>query len=202
MPNPDPARIMIFTSPKDLCLWFEINHAIESELWVKMFKKKTGIASVSWDDIVIESLCWGWIDGVKKSIDDQAYLQRITPRKSRSNWSKRNTEHVERLISEGRMKETGLVHVRAAKADGRWESAYTVREMKVPEDFLAALDTKPKAKQFYDTLTKSSRCVIAHGLTSAKKPETRQRRFEKFISLLVSEQKPTYVLKKTKLRAN
>ena len=140
---------------------------------------------------MIESLCWGWIDCVKKSIDDQSYLQRITPRKFRSNWSKRNTEHIERLINEGRMKETGLLHVRAAKADGRWESAYTVSEMIVPADFLAALDNKPNAKAFFETLTKSSRCVIAHGLTSAKKPETRQRRFEKFINLLVSEEKPT-----------
>ncbi len=89
------------------------------------------------------------------------------------------------------MKESGLVHVRAARADGRWENAYMVSEMKVPADFLLALKTRPKAKQFFETLTKSSRSVIAHGLISAKKPETRQRRFEKFIDMLVSEEKPT-----------
>ncbi len=181
---------MTFTASKDFGRWLKENHISESELWVKIFKKKTGIPSVTWDDVVIEALCWGWIDGVKKSIDDQAYLQRVTPRKTRSNWSKRNTEHVERLISEGRMKEPGLVHVRAAKTDGRWESAYTVSEMKVPTDFLLALETKPTAKQFYETLAKSSRSVIAYGLTSAKKPETRQRRFEKYINMLVSEEKP------------
>ncbi len=191
MPEPDPERIMTFTTPKDFGRWLKKNHTSESELWVKIFKKKTGIPSVTWDDIVIESLCWGWIDGVKKSIDDQAYLQRVTPRKARSNWSKRNTDHVERLISEGRMEESGLVHVRAAKKDGRWDNAYTVSEMKVPADFLSALETKPKAKQFYNMLTKSSRSVIAHGLTSAKKTETRQRRFEKYIDMLVSEEKPT-----------
>ena len=190
MPEPDPERIMTFTASKDFGRWLKENHISESELWVKIFKKKTGIPSVTWDDVVIEALCWGWIDGVKKSIDDQAYLQRVTPRKTRSNWSKRNTEHVERLISEGRMKEPGLVHVRAAKTDGRWESAYTVSEMKVPTDFLLALETKPTAKQFYETLAKSSRSVIAYGLTSAKKPETRQRRFEKYINMLVSEEKP------------
>jgi len=146
--------------------------------------------SVTWDDVVIESLCWGWIDGIKKSFDDQAYLQRVTPRKARSNWSKRNTEHVERLITDGRMTEPGLVHVRAAKADGRWENAYTVSEMEVPADFLAALERKPKAKQHFETLTKSSRSVIAYGLTSAKKPETRQRRFEKFIDMLARKEKP------------
>ncbi len=191
MPEPDPARIITFETPKDLGQWLKVNHATESELWVKIFKKKTGIPSVAWDDVVIEILCWGWIDGVKQSLDDQSYLQRVTPRKTRSNWSKRNTEHVERLISEGRMKEPGLVHVRAAKADGRWSNAYTVSDMKVPKDFLLALEIKPKAKQFFETLTKSSRSVIAHGLTSAKKPETRQKRFDKYVGMLASKEKPT-----------
>ncbi|MGH1470682.1 MAG: YdeI/OmpD-associated family protein [Cellvibrionaceae bacterium] len=191
MPTPNPAKIISFASKKDLNRWLKNNHGIESELWVKIFKKKTGIPSVTWDDVVIEILCWGWIDGVKKSIDDQAYLQRVTPRKARSNWSKRNTEHVERLISEGRMKEPGLVHVRAAKADGRWENAYRVSEMKVPADFLLALETKPKAKLFFEALAKSSRSVIAQGLTSAKKTETRQKRFDKFMDMLVNEEKPT-----------
>ncbi|MCJ8296458.1 MAG: YdeI/OmpD-associated family protein [Colwellia sp.] len=190
MPEPDPLRIMTFATPKDLGEWLMVNHATESELWVKIFKKQTGIQSVSWNDVVVEVLCWGWIDGVKKAIDDQAYLQRITPRKTRSNWSKRNTEHVERLISEDRMQKSGLVHVRAAKSDGRWENAYVVSEMEVPADFLAALENQPKVKQFFETLTKSSRYVIAYGLTSAKKPETRLRRFEKFMNMLVHEEKP------------
>jgi len=190
MPVPDPLRIMTFATPKDLDQWLKVNHVTESELWVKIYKKNTGIQSVTWDEVVIEALCWGWIDGVKKSIDDQAYLQRITPRKARSNWSKRNTEHAERLISEGRMMESGLVHVRAAKADGRWENAYVVSEMEVPEDFLEALESKPNVKQFFETLNKSSRYAIAYGLTSAKKPETRQRRFAKFMNMLVHEEKP------------
>jgi uncharacterized protein YdeI (YjbR/CyaY-like superfamily) len=109
VPEPDPAKIMSFESPKDLGRWLKVNHATESELWVKIFKKNTGVPSVSWNDVVMETLCWGWIDGVKKSIDDQAYLQRITPRTARSSWSKRNTEHVDRLITEERMKEAGLV---------------------------------------------------------------------------------------------
>ena len=191
MPEEGTPKMMTFKSPEELSKWLQANHATESELLIKMFKKGTGIPSVTWDDVVIESLCWGWIDGVKKSLDAQAYLQRITPRKTRSNWSKRNTEHVDRLITEGRMKESGLVHVRAAKADGRWENAYVVSEMEVPADFLAALESNPKVKQFFETLTKSSRYVIAYGLTSAKKPETRQRRFAKFIDMLVREEKPT-----------
>ncbi len=169
MPTPHQDKIITFTSSIALGQWLKVNHAIESELWVKIFKVKTGIPSVTWNDVVVEALCWGWIDGIKKSIDDQAYLQRITPRTARSNWSKRNTEHVERLINEGRMTEPGLRHVRAAKADGRWDTAYSVSEMTVPMDFLQALDKMPKAKLFFETLTKSNHYVIAYGLTSAKK---------------------------------
>ena len=190
MPEPDPLRIMTFATSKYLAEWLKINHATERELWVKIFKKSSGVQSVAWNDVVVESLCWGWIDGVKKSVDDQAYLQRITPRTARSNWSKRNTEHVERLISEGRMEESGLAHVRAAKADGRWESAYVVSEMEVPEDFLAALESLPSVKLFFETLNKSNRFVIAYGLTSAKKSETRQKRFTKYMTMLAHEEKP------------
>lgn len=190
MPEVDPLKIKSFATPKALCEWLKENHTTEKELWVKIFKKNTGIQSVTWNDLVIEVLCWGWIDGVKKSIDAQAYFQRITPRTVRSNWSKRNTEHVERLIKEDRMKESGLVHVNAAKADGRWENAYVVSEIEVPIDFIAALENQPRAEQFYATLNKSSRYVIAHGLTSAKKAETRQRRFTKYMTMLAHEEKP------------
>lgn len=199
MLKPDAAKILTFKSPQDLGSWLRVNHATESELWVKIFKKGSGIASVNWNEVVIETLCWGWIDGVKKSLDDQAYLQRITPRKIRSNWSKKNTEHVERLIIEGRVEEPGLEHVRAAKADGRWANAYApASEMKVPADFLAALENRPKEKQFYETLTKSNRHAIAYGLETAKKPETRQRRFEKYMDMLVREERPDFGFKKAK----
>ena len=198
MPEPDPKKIESFVEPNDLGRWLMENHAVEKELWVKVFKKKSGVQSVTLDDVVVESLCWGWIDGVKKSIDDQAYLQRITPRKTRSNWSKRNRENAERFIKEGRMRESGLVHIRAAKMDGRWENAYVASEIKVPRDFLEALERKPKAKEFYEGLTKSSRYVIAHGLESAKKPETRQKRFTKFMDMMVQEVNPSTGVKKAK----
>lgn len=191
MPEADLSRIKTFVTSNDLSEWLAEHHATESELWVKIFKKNSGTQSVTWNDVVIEVLCYGWIDGIKKSIDEQAYLQRITPRTVRSNWSKRNTEHVDRLISENRMKEAGLVHVHAAKADGRWENAYTVSKMEVPADFLTAVENQPKAKLFFEKLNKSSRYVIAYGLTSAKKPETRQMRFKKFMDMLVKEEKPT-----------
>lgn len=190
MPELDPMKAITFANSRDLSEWLENNHSIESELWIKIFKKNTGVPSVTWNDVVIEALCWGWIDGVKKSLDDQAYYQRITPRTKRSNWSKRNTEHVERLISAKRMNEPGLVHVLAAKNDGRWDKAYVASEIEVPDDFLAALEDQPRVKQFYETLNKSSRYVIAYGLTSAKKAETRQRRFAKYLAMLINEDKP------------
>lgn len=183
-------KMLAFSSPELLNVWLKENHDTQTELLVQIFKKGSGVQSVTWNDVVIESLCWGWIDGVKRSLDDASYVQRITPRKPKSVWSKRNTEHVERLINEGRMQEAGLLHVREAKADGRWEKAYKVSELEVPEDFLAALENTPKAKIFYETLTKSSRSVIAYGLESAKKPETRQKRFNKYMDMLNNEEKP------------
>ena len=165
MPTANPDKILAFASSKDLGKWLKKNHAAETELWIKIFKKATRIPSVTWDDVVIEALCWGWIDGIKKSFDEQSYLQRITPRRAKSDWSKRNTEHVQRLLKEGRMQEPGLVHVRAAKSDGRWDNAYS--------------------------LTKPSRFVIAYGLTSAKKPDTRKRRFAKYIDMLSRQEKPS-----------
>ena len=191
MPTPDPLACKSFASPEDLYNWLEEHHAIEDELWVKIFKKHTKIPSVNWQEVVIESLCWGWIDGIKKSVDDQTYLQRITPRRARSKWSKINTEHVERLIHEGRMQEAGLAQVRAAKEDGRWANAYQpASKLEVPTDFVQALDRSPKAKSFFESLPKSSKYVIAYGLSSAKKAETRQRRFDKFLDMLTRGEKP------------
>jgi uncharacterized protein YdeI (YjbR/CyaY-like superfamily) len=191
MPEPDPKKALAFASPAALRAWLDANHDIESELWIKVFKKGSGVPSVTWDDVVAETLCWGWIDGLRKPLDGEAYLQRITPRKGRSTWSKRNTEHVERLIAEGRMREPGLAQVRAAQADGRWDAAYLPpSEAEVPADFVAALDGRPGAKRFFEALPRSSRYTIAYGLTTAKKAETRRRRFERFMDLLEREERP------------
>ena len=197
MPGPDPNRVAAFASTEDLGTWLEEHHAIERELWIKIYKKGTKIPSVTWSDVVIEALCWGWIDGVKKSLGAEAYLQRITPRNARSAWSRRNTEHAERLIQEGRMRKPGLAQVEAAKADGRWANAYApASEMSVPEDFIAAVATNAKAQRVFETLNKTSRYAIAYGLTTAKRPETRQRRFDKFLGMLARGEKPDFGFKK------
>lgn len=190
MPEPDKTRIQAFEDSAAFWQWLELNHASEPEVWVKIYKKGSGQKTITWDEAVVEALCWGWIDSIKKSFDDRAYLQRFTPRRKSSNWSKHNREHVERLIAEGRMQEVGMAHVRAAQADGRWEAAYAPpSEMAVPEDFLAALEERPKAKAFFETLNKQNRYAIAYRLQTAKKPETRQKRFEQFLAMLEKGEK-------------
>ena len=185
MVEPTKNRIQAFKSPANFWQWLRENHASESELWLKIYKKGSGQATISWEEAVIEALCWGWIDGIKKSLDDEAYLQRFTPRRKRSHWSKRNREHVEKLLAVGRMEAAGLVHVRAAKADGRWDAAYApASEMTMPEDFVTAVTHNPKAKATYATLNKTKLYAIAYHLSTARKPETRQRRFDKFLKML------------------
>ncbi|WP_377508127.1 YdeI family protein [Octadecabacter sp. R77987] len=184
---PEPTDYLAFSTPDDLRAWFSDHHATHSELWVQIFKKGSGEPSVTWDDCVIESIIWGWIDGIKKRLDDASYLQRLTPRRAKSNWSKRNCAHAEQLIALGLMMTTGLAHVDAAKADGRWDAAYAgSADMVIPADFLAALDANPAAKSFYATLNRANLFVIYHRLHSAKKPETRARRMEQMLAQLAS----------------
>ncbi|WP_416306987.1 YdeI/OmpD-associated family protein [Neptunicella sp. SCSIO 80796] len=190
MPEVDQSRILAFETSESFSAWLEMNHDRESELWVKIYKKASRQKSISWDEAVIEALCWGWIDGVKKSLDDSAYLQRFTPRRPGSNWSKRNKEHVERLIAAGKMQEPGLVHVRAAQADGRWEQAYApASEMVMPEDLLDALSCRPAAKAFFDSLNRQNHYAIVHRLQTARKPETRQKRFDNILAMLEKGEK-------------
>jgi uncharacterized protein YdeI (YjbR/CyaY-like superfamily) len=188
--EPNQNRIHAFEDAPAFQFWLEVNHATEPELWLKIFKIGSGQKTISWNEAVIEALCWGWIDGIKKPLDDIAYLQRFTPRRKGSNWSKRNRENVEQLIKEGRMREPGLQHVIAARADGRWESAYApVSEMTVPDDFLKALEEFPSSKAFFETLNRQNLYAIAYRLQTAKKPETRNKRFNQFLIMLKNGEK-------------
>ena len=174
-----------FASSEALRAWLADNHETETELWVRIYKKASSRPSVTWTDCVVESLCFGWIDGQKASLDELSYLQRLTPRRARSSWSQKNREHVERLVAQGRMTPAGLRHVEAAKADGRWDAAYAgAADMVIPADFLAALDERPEAKAFYETLNRTNLFAIYYRLTSAKKPETRARRMARIIEQL------------------
>lgn len=190
MPEPDETRIQTFETPAAFGAWLERHHAAEPEVWLKMYKKGSGRSTIRWQEAVVEALCWGWIDGIRKSLDDEAFLQRFTPRRRGSNWSRINREHVERLIREGRMQEAGLIHVRAAQADGRWEAAYAPgSEMALPQDFLSALEERPQAKAFFETLNRQNLFAIFYRLQTAKRPETRQRRLEKILAMLTAGEK-------------
>jgi uncharacterized protein YdeI (YjbR/CyaY-like superfamily) len=157
--------------------WLKLNHETEKELWVRIFKKESGTPTVTWDDCVVAAITWGWIDGQRRSFDEVSFLQRLTPRRARSNWSKRNREHAERLIAEGRMQPSGLAHVETARQDGRWENAYSgSAEMVLPDDFLEELQKNPAAKQFFETLDRRNLYVIYHRLQTAKRLETRKKR--------------------------
>jgi uncharacterized protein YdeI (YjbR/CyaY-like superfamily) len=174
-----------FKTAADWRAWLEREHARPEGLMVRLYKKATGIASLTYDEALDEALCFGWIDGTKKSHDDQSWVQRFTPRRARSKWSKRNTEHVARLTTAGRMHAAGHREVEAAKADGRWDAAYdSPANMQVPADFGAAVSKVPKAKAVFDTLTRANQFSIAYRLYDAKRPETRERRKEQIIAML------------------
>lgn len=179
-----------FATPKELSDWLAKNHNRTSELWVRVFKKTTARASVTWQDCVVAAISWGWIDGQKKPLDERSYLQRLTPRKANSNWSKTNIKHAERLIAAREMSEPGMRQVEAAKADGRWDTAYAGQaEMEIPEDFLEALEQHPVAKEFYKTLDRKNLYPIYYRLKTAKKPETRASRMKKMLEQLNRREK-------------
>lgn len=174
-----------FQSAAQLDAWLRSNHAKERELWVRIFKKGSATPSVTWNDCVVVCLAWGWIDGVKRSLDEVSFLQRLTPRRPKSGWSKKNREHAERLIAEGRMQPPGLAHVEAARADGRWEQAYAgSADMVIPDDFLAALKQNAAATRAYASLDRANLFVIYHRLHTASRPETRARRIAALVAAL------------------
>lgn len=174
-----------FAAPEQLEKWLKTHHASETELWVRIFKKGSQIPSVTWSDCVVVAIAWGWIDGHKKSLDDSSFLQRLTPRRPKSNWSKINCQHAERLISEGRMQPPGLALVEAAKKDGRWERAYAGSAgLVIPDDFLLALKKNRAAKKVFDGLDRRNLYAIYHRLQTAKRPETRQKRITDFVAKL------------------
>lgn len=186
----DELPIVSFTAPGEWRVWLSEHHANPAGVWIRIFKKATGKPTVTHSEALDEALCYGWIDGQAKKLDDESYLQKFTPRRSKSLWSKRNRERIERLVSEGRMQPPGMVEVEAAKADGRWDRAYdSPTTMTIPEDFTIELAKNEKALAFFGTLDKQNLYAIGWRLQTAKKPETRQRRITAIIELLEQGQK-------------
>jgi uncharacterized protein YdeI (YjbR/CyaY-like superfamily) len=165
--------------------WLDANHAKSQGLWLRIAKTKGPLTSVSYAAAVESALCYGWIDGQKRPYDESSWLQRFTPRRARSPWSKVNTAKAQALIESGRMKPAGLAEVERARADGRWESAYApASSATVPPDLQAALDANPKAKAFFATLRGSNRYAFIYRVQSAKRPETRARRVAESVAML------------------
>jgi len=170
--------------------WLKRHHATAAGVWIRMAKKASGIASIDHPGALELALCYGWIDGQRKSEDAQYFLQRFTPRTKRSIWSQINRAKVLKLIEEGRMQPAGLAEIERAKADGRWEAAYEAASVAtVPPDLQAALDANRKAAKFFATLDSRNRYAVLFRTQGAKKPETRARRIAQFVEMLAKGEK-------------
>ena len=179
------AEALAFEIPEELAIWLAEHHATSGELWVRIYKEGSGQRSVTWTDCVVEAIRFGWIDGLKRSADERSYLQRLTPRRPGSNWSARNRDHAERLIAEGRITPAGLAHVEAARAEGRWDTAYEgSAAMVIPQDFLDALAALPEADAFFRTLDRKNLYAIYYRLRTAKRPEFRARTMQRILERL------------------
>jgi uncharacterized protein YdeI (YjbR/CyaY-like superfamily) len=177
--------VLSFESAEAFHAWLAANHAESDGLWIKFAKKGSGIPSVVYAEALDSALCHGWIDGQAKSVDEKHYLQRFTPRRKRSPWSKRNVGKALALVEAGRMTPAGQAEIDRAKADGRWERAYEgPKNSTVPDDLQAELDKDPKAAEFFASLSSTNRYAILYRLQDAKRPETRARRLEKFVAML------------------
>ena len=190
MQNANSLPIMSFETQEDWERWLTEHHTGTKGVWLKIAKKETGIPSVNYSEALDSALCYGWIDGQKASFDGQYWLQKFTPRRPKSIWSKVNCDKATALIAEGRMQPAGIRQVELAKADGRWESAYESQsKIAIPADFQSELDKNQKAKDFFSALDSINRYAILFRIHSAKKPATRSARINKFIEMLSNNQK-------------
>jgi uncharacterized protein YdeI (YjbR/CyaY-like superfamily) len=177
--------VLFFATSAALEAWIDEHGEESNGIWLKFAKKDSGIESVVYAEAVEIALSYGWIDGQAKRLDEQHYLQRFTPRRSRSKWSKINREKAERLIAEGRMRPAGLREVERAKEDGRWDEAYdSPSAATLPDDFQAALDAQPAAAEFFASLGSTKRYSFLYRITDAKRPETRAKRIAEYVELL------------------
>ncbi len=174
-----------FAAAKAWERWLARHHATAPGLWLKLAKKGTGVVTVDIADAIEVALCYGWIDGLRHAHDDTYFRQRFTPRTSRSKWSQINRDRAEALIAAGRMRPAGQEQVDAAKADGRWDAAYAgARTIEVPDDLTRALRRNSKARRAFESLDSTNRYSILFRIHDAKRPETRARRIEQFVTML------------------
>lgn len=181
----DPARISEFSDAASFAKWLEQHHDSADEVWVRIFKVGSGLPSITPKEAIDICLCWGWIDAVRKGLDQTSYLQRYTPRGRKSIWSKVNVGNVERLISEGRMTPHGMAHVDAAKADGRWDRAYGgSKDLVLPAELVAAIEAEPAAKAMLDKLSAQNRFALAFRIHNLKTEAGRKKKIAEFVAML------------------
>ncbi|GAA0724318.1 YdeI/OmpD-associated family protein [Dokdonella soli] len=185
-----PLQIGYFERQRDWAAWLKKNHASSPGLWLKFAKKGAGAMSVSYDEAIEIALCHGWIDGQKKALDEQFWLQRFTRRSAKSIWSKINKDKALALVDAGKMAAAGLAEIERARHDGRWDAAYDgARRSVVPDDLAAALDANPRARDFFATLDKTNRYSVLFRVQTAVKPETRARRIAQLVQMLARHEK-------------
>ena len=185
---PNPRAIKTFRTEAAFAAWMKTNHARETEIWLKIHKKSSGLPSVTNAEALDVALCWGWIDGIRKSFDDQSFLQRYSPRRPRSIWSQINRDHVARLIAAGRMTPHGQRQVDAAKADGRWDAAYapmrSASSATIPADLRAAIDASPRARATFSTLGRQNLFSLTFRTNNMKTAAGRARKIAALVDML------------------
>jgi uncharacterized protein YdeI (YjbR/CyaY-like superfamily) len=185
-----PLPVMPFETPVHLENWLEENHTSFNGIWIRFYKKGSGMPSITYSEALDIALCYGWIDGQLKKYDDHSYIQKFTPRRPKSMWSKRNKEHVVRLEKAGKMRVSGIKEVEAAKSDGRWDRAYdSPSRMIVPEDFLVELMKHHEAYAFFNDLNKTNKYSIGWRLQTAKNPDTRSKRLNEILEMMKNKEK-------------
>lgn len=190
MPAKEELPTLSFKSPKAWAAWLRGHHAASPGLWLRLERARGGVPPLSYLQALEEALCYGWIDGQRRSLDEESYVQKFTPRGPRSIWSKVNRERVQALIDQGRMRPPGQAAIDAARADGRWAAAYDPPSRSaIPADLKAELDKRPQARAFFEGLDSRNRYAITFRLQTAKKPETRARRLAQFVAMLINKEK-------------
>jgi uncharacterized protein YdeI (YjbR/CyaY-like superfamily) len=185
---PNPKNIRGFRSTQAFEAWLSANHDRREELWLRVYKKDSGVPTVTYAEALDVALCWGWIDGIRKGLDDKSFLQRFTPRRAKSIWSQNNREHVARLIAAGRMTPHGQKHIDAAKLDGRWAAAYaasrTVTAADLPADLRAAIDASPRARKALERLGKTDLFALSFRTNNTKTSAGRRRKIAALVATL------------------
>lgn len=182
--------VRLFTDSEEWAGWLEENGATQPGIWLRLARKKSSLKSISYDEAVNVALCYGWIDGLLNKYDDQSWLQRFTPRKPKSAWSKINKEKALALMASGEMKPAGLAVIGVAQQNGTWDSAYdSQRSIEVPDDFREALEKNPAASAFFETLDKTNRYALLYRIQTARQPALRAGRIQQFIEMLNQHQK-------------